>query len=103
MKESNDWTPQFGEKVWVSNESVENAIKYRMIRIFLGEIKQTTRPFCCVIDGEENDFMNGKSVKLAGWKCIAKIEQPQIIELTFEDISNGKGVGVDPKLIRIKE
>lgn len=31
-------------------------------------------------------------------------EQPQeIVELTIQDISKGKGKGVDPKLIRIKE
>ena len=30
-------------------------------------------------------------------------EEPQLVELTMKDISEGKGVGVDPKLIRIKE
>ena len=35
------------------------------------------------------------------WKEIGEVETPKIIELTFQDISNGKGVGVDPKLIKI--
>lgn len=30
-------------------------------------------------------------------------EKQQIVELTLEDISNGKGVGVPPHLIRIKK
>lgn len=35
------------------------------------------------------------------WKYIAKI--PQSIELTAQDISDGKGVGIDPKLIKFVE
>ena len=30
-------------------------------------------------------------------------EEPKLVKLTMKDISEGKGVGVDPKLIRIKE
>jgi len=30
-------------------------------------------------------------------------EKQEIVELTIQDISEGKGVGVDPKLIRIKK
>lgn len=30
-------------------------------------------------------------------------QEPALVELTTQDISEGKGVGVDPKLIRIKE
>ena len=37
------------------------------------------------------------------WKYAKDIEEPQIVELTFKDISEGRGVGVDPSLIRIKE
>lgn len=32
-----------------------------------------------------------------------QIEEPQIIELTITDISKGKGVGIPPHLIRIKQ
>jgi hypothetical protein len=32
-----------------------------------------------------------------------ELKEEKIVELTFQDISNGKGVGVDPKLIRVKE
>lgn len=37
------------------------------------------------------------------WRYAKDIESSNIIELTFEDISKGKGVGIDPRLIRIKE
>ena len=33
------------------------------------------------------------------WKEVD--ETPKVIELTFQDISDGKGVGIDPKLIKI--
>ena len=48
----------------------------------------------------------------SGFKVIAdksvyryceELKEEKIVELTIRDISNGKGVGVDPKLIRIKE
>ena len=38
-----------------------------------------------------------------GWKYAKDIEEFNIVELTFKDISEGKGVGIDPSLIRIKE
>lgn len=44
-----------------------------------------------------------KVTSTCGWNYAKDIEEPHIIELTIEDISNGKGVGVDPKLIRIKK
>ena len=37
------------------------------------------------------------------WKYAKDIITPTIVELTFKDISEGKGVGIDPSLIRIKE
>ena len=44
-----------------------------------------------------------KIYRVAVWKYAKDIEEPQIVELTFKDISEGKGVGVDPSLIRIKK
>jgi hypothetical protein len=98
-----EWTPKFGEEVWVSDESIEEAINKKRKRIFLAEIKQTVCPFVCVICPDNESFKRGETVPTCGWRFIAKIEEPQLVHLTFEDISNGKGVGVDPKLIRIKE
>lgn len=98
-----EWTPKFGEEVWVSNESIEDAINKKKKRIFLGELKQTKSPFICVAISDEESFKRGETVSAIEWRFIAKIEEPQLVHLTFEDISNGKGVGVDPKLIRIKE
>lgn len=98
-----DWTPKFGEEVWVSDESIEEAINQKEKRIFLGEIKQTKSQFFCVDISCEGSFRRGETVSAIAWRFVAKIEEPQLVHLTFEDISNGKGVGVDPKLIRIKE
>lgn len=40
-----------------------------------------------------------------GWTLESEstAQEPAFVELTTQDISEGKGVGVDPKLIRIKE
>ena len=40
---------------------------------------------------------------LVEWEFWREIPEESIVELTFQDISDGKGVGIDPKLIRIKE
>ena len=37
------------------------------------------------------------------WPIWREVQEEKIVELTFEDISNGKGVGVPKHLIRIKE
>ena len=40
-----------------------------------------------------------------GWKLESELttEEPALVELTIQDISEGKGAGVDPKFIRIKD
>ena len=49
---------------------------------------------------EDSAIENGTTF----WNYAKDIEEkPQLVELTMKDISEGKGVGVDPKLIRIKE
>lgn len=40
---------------------------------------------------------------LNNWKYAKDIEEEQIVELTIQDISDGKGVGIKPDLIRIKK
>lgn len=42
-------------------------------------------------------------VEVGGYKYAKEIPAPQPIYLTAQDISEGKGVGVDPKLIKFKE
>ena len=55
------------------------------------------------------DFTNAITLHLdcgeyKEWPYYREIEKSKkIVELTFKDISEGKGVGVDPKLIRIKK
>ena len=40
-----------------------------------------------------------------GWKLESELtaQEPALVELTIQDISEGKGAGVDPKFIRIKD
>ena len=46
-----------------------------------------------------------KELILDGWKLESEstTEEPALVELTIQDISEGKGAGVDPKFIRIKD
>lgn len=44
-----------------------------------------------------------KNISTNAWKYAKDIEEEQIVELTIQDISDGKGVGIKPELIRIKK
>lgn len=46
-----------------------------------------------------------KELILDGWKLESEstAQEPAFVELTIQDISEGKGAGVDPKFIRIKD
>ena len=71
-------------------------------RIFLDYIPQSKSPVICVIPSDETNFTNGEKVGVNLWINYKKFI-PEFVELTLDDISAGKGVGVDPKLIRIKK
>lgn len=43
-----------------------------------------------------------KTNQVTSWKYARDIKE-ELVHLTFKDISDGKGVGIDPELIRIKE
>ena len=54
----------------------------------------------------KNGYLAQHSASSAGasfYKFAKEIETEELVHLTLEDISNGKGVGVNPELIRIKK
>jgi hypothetical protein len=81
--------PEFkrGDKVLVwDNDDVISE------RIFLAKIEGALFPYI-VKDSDKKDFL------IIGYKNCKHASQ--VVELTLQDISDGKGVGVDPKLIKI--
>lgn len=73
-------------------------------RIFLAYIEGARSPVVTVAKGDESNFKQGKPFSTVQWRYYKRIEEEeQIVELTMEDISNGKGVGIKPELIRIKK
>ena len=56
-------------------------------------------PYLTITEESFKDFMNGKA------SChinVTAIEEPKkYVYLTLKDISEGKGVGIDPDLIKI--
>lgn len=44
-----------------------------------------------------------KTIEVAGWKLKDEPKEEKLIELTIQDISDGKGKGIPAHLIRIKE
>jgi len=92
--------PKRGDEIWVSDTIDGNHEK----RIFLAYIEGAKSPVVTVAKGDESNFKQGKPFSTVQWRYYKRIEEKdQIVELTMEDISNGKGVGIKPELIRIKK
>lgn len=91
--------PQRGDRilVWDSKEADAES------RIFLVYIEGAGSPVQCVDVRDEDKFTKGHGFDITRWKNWKPVHEEQIVELTMEDISNGKGVGVPPHLIRIKK
>lgn len=93
--------PKRGDRVLVWDDNESKACE----RIFLTEIKGSYHPFIIIYKPDEKKFLNGEKFEFMAYKNIKPIQEvkPQFVELTIEDISNGKGVGVPPELIIIKK
>nr|DAV02104.1 MAG TPA: hypothetical protein [Crassvirales sp.] len=68
-------------------------------RVIIGYFPDMPNPYLTITEESFRDLMNGKT------SCrinVTAIEEPKrYVYLTLKDISEGKGVGVDPDLIRI--
>lgn len=68
-------------------------------RVIIGYFPDMPNPYLTITEESFKDFMNGKT------SChinVTAIEEPKkYVYLTLKDISGGKGVGIDPDLIKI--
>lgn len=68
-------------------------------RVIIGYFPDMPNPYLTITEESFRDLMNGKT------SCrinVTAIEEPKrYVYLTLKDISEGKGVGTDPDLIRI--
>ena len=68
-------------------------------RVIIGYFPDMPNPYLTITEESFKDLMNGKT------SChinVTAIEEPKkYVYLTLKDISEGKGVGIDPDLIRI--
>lgn len=68
-------------------------------RVIIGYFPDMPNPYLAITEESFKDFMNGKT------SChinVTAIEEPKKhVYLTLKDISEGKGVGIDPDLIKI--
>jgi len=89
-----EFNPQFGDLVMVS----QNNTKWYK-RHYVGNYKGIN--YCVSYD---DDFLKQNNFYTNQWKYIKplKEEEEEEVRLTLKDISNGKGVGVPPHLIRVK-
>lgn len=68
-------------------------------RVIIGYFPDMPNPYLTITEESFRDFMNGKT------SCrinVTAIEEPKkFVYLTLKDISEGRGVGINPDLIRI--
>ena len=105
-EESTDENP-FEEEVKVSMGDkvivVDDAGK-EFIRIFIAynEDINATHPVLATTPTTYRKWLSGfLTPNIIAFKSYKVIEKTTMVELTLEDISNGKGVGVPPNLIKI--
>lgn len=91
--------PKRGDRILVWDD-VE---KYAIESIFLTFIEGAIQPIIAVSTNDTNLYTKDKPFLTVNWKNWKPIEKEVIVELTLEDISNGKGVGIKPHLIKIKQ
>jgi len=89
-----EFNPQFGDEVMVSQD---NEKWYK--RYYVGNYKGIN--YCVFYD---DNFLKQTNFYTNQWKYIKPLkEEEEVVHLTLKDISNGKGVGVPPHLIRVKQ
>lgn len=93
-----EWKPKRGETVLVGYKSIKD--KW-LNRIFLCEIEGAKYPFVCVSKATEKEFEDGEEFSTYSFNQIKRLEKPETIEITIEEIAKMKGV--KPDQIRIKE
>lgn len=91
--------PERGDYVWVRD--INDGAWVR--RIYITTVEGASCPYFVVNKADEEEFKKGKSFFVTFWAQMKPIEEEQIIELTIQDISDGKGVGIPAHLIRIKK
>lgn len=68
-------------------------------RVIIGYFPNMPNPYLTITEESFKDFMNGK---VSCHINVTAIEEPKkYVYLTLKDISEGKGVGIDPDLIKI--
>ena len=69
-------------------------------RVVIGYVPELPNPYITISKQIYNNLKDGKYIETTA-NLITLKEPEKYVYLTLEDISNGKGVGVNPELIRI--
>lgn len=94
-------TYEVGELVWAptNGRTFDNSTRKR---VYIGKIEGTSSPYIVMTVESFNKLKDGKNGDIITCSEIKKITSvPQIVKLTLKDISEGKGIGIDPSLIKI--
>ena len=81
-----------GDMVWVSDVSVEDAIKNKSERIFLVEIEGAKLPFRCVAEYDNDDFKNGNTFDVAPWNYAVPVQEENEVTMTVKEIEEKLGI-----------
>lgn len=74
---------------------------YTKVRVVIGYFPNMPNPYLTITKESFDEFMEGRTS--CHINVVALKGPEEYVYLTLEDISKGKGVGIDPSLIRIKQ
>ena len=76
--------------------------KSNRIRVYIGKLENSESPYIVMTPESYARLKEGKNGDIVTCSKIKKVTpKGTIVKLTLQDISEGKGIGIDPELIRI--
>lgn len=77
---------QRGDLVYVSDNSIENAVSNKIKRVFIAYIERANAPYICVSDEYEQDFHNNQKFNVNRWRYAVKVSEIKEVEMSIEEI-----------------
>lgn len=75
-----------GDYVYVSDNSIEHALKSKNKRIFMAEIKGANFPYICIDGGDEKKFQTNQKFGTSKWIHAVKVPEVKEVELTVQEV-----------------
>lgn len=102
IQEIEDETIKIGDIIIATNSNEISLKNCQRRRIYMGELPNSEYPYLGITQDALDKLKQGKAADISSYSRIQKVtKNTEYIELTLKDISEGKGIGINPNLIKI--